>query len=159
MWQESTNNPYGASSSHGPYYNQPPVQPLQFYPPSPDQTDFYPTARPSLEGNLAAQGSISQHPSYGGNIQVQGPWWTAFGTGGFEGEPPLLQGGGKSIVLSTDFGMTPCQQNWASTFRTFKQNPSQCSTLSNESMNTSWTTPISPGPSSSVLALEPFYSL
>jgi len=33
--------------------------------------------------------------SFGGNIQPQqvgGPWWTAFGTGGFEGEPPLLEG-------------------------------------------------------------------
>jgi hypothetical protein len=32
--------------------------------------------------------------SFSGNIQAQqggGPWWTAFGTGGFEGEPPLLE--------------------------------------------------------------------
>jgi hypothetical protein len=94
MWQES-NNPYGASSSHGPYYAQPPTQPLQFYAPTPDQSNFYPGARPSLEGNVGPQGSISQHstqPGYGGNIQAQGPWWTAFGTGGFEGEPPLLEG-------------------------------------------------------------------
>jgi hypothetical protein len=31
-------------------------------------------------------------PGYGGNIQTVGGWWTAFGTGGFEGEPPLLEG-------------------------------------------------------------------
>lgn len=33
--------------------------------------------------------------TFSGNIQPQlgrGPWWTAFGTGGFEGEPPLLEG-------------------------------------------------------------------
>lgn len=29
---------------------------------------------------------------YTGNIQAAGGWWTAFGTGGFEGEPPLLEG-------------------------------------------------------------------
>lgn len=29
---------------------------------------------------------------YGGNIVVAGPWWTAFGPGGIEGEPPLLEG-------------------------------------------------------------------
>jgi len=41
-----------------------------------------------------ASGSMAQHgpsPGYGGNIQIQGGWWTAFGTGGFEGEPPLLE--------------------------------------------------------------------
>ena len=31
-------------------------------------------------------------PGYGGNIQSSGGWWTAFGTGGLEGEPPLLEG-------------------------------------------------------------------
>ncbi len=44
---------------------------------------------------MGAQGTVPQAPSgpgFGGNIQVQGPWWTAFGTGGFEGEPPLLEG-------------------------------------------------------------------
>ena len=29
---------------------------------------------------------------YTGSIQPAGGWWTAFGTGGFEGEPPLLEG-------------------------------------------------------------------
>ena len=93
MWQEG-NNPYGASSSsHGQYYTQPQTNPLQFY--APDQNNFFPGSRPSLEGNVGAQGAISQHgmsPGYGGNIQTQPNWWTAFGTGGFEGEPPLLEG-------------------------------------------------------------------
>ena len=38
-----------------------------------------------------APGGVAQ--AYGGSIQQQpGGWWTAFGTGGFEGEPPLLEG-------------------------------------------------------------------
>lgn len=46
---------------------------------------------------MGAQGSMSMgvngaSPAYGGNIQQVGPWWTAFGTGGLEGEPPLLEG-------------------------------------------------------------------
>ncbi|KAF8482810.1 Yip1-domain-containing protein [Russula ochroleuca] len=89
MWQDST--AYGASSSQNNYYgrgNQPNV-PLQFY----DQSSFYPGSRSSLEGNVAAQGPIVQPGTsgYTGSIQPAGRWWTAFGTGGFEGEPPLLE--------------------------------------------------------------------
>lgn len=99
MWQDTSNN-YGASSSHNQYYSQPavgaqPGVPLQFYAPSPVGTSFYPGSRSSLEGNVGAQGNIAQQgpaPAYGGNIQPAGGWWTAFGTGGFEGEPPLLEG-------------------------------------------------------------------
>ncbi|GBE80990.1 Yip1-domain-containing protein [Sparassis latifolia] len=98
MWQD-TNNVYGASSSQGQYYTQPNQGtsqgvPLQFYAPSPVGSSFYPGSRSSLEGNVGAQGPISQQgvpPGYGGNIQSAGGWWTAFGTGGFEGEPPLLE--------------------------------------------------------------------
>jgi len=99
MWQEN-NNPYGASSSHNSYYAQSPQTvssnpPLQFYAAGPDQSQFYPGSRSSLEGNVGVQGSISHQgvpPGYGGNIaQPAGGWWTAFGTGGFEGEPPLLE--------------------------------------------------------------------
>ncbi|KAI0314095.1 Yip1-domain-containing protein [Amylostereum chailletii] len=88
MWQDSP-NPYGPSSSQNSYYTQP-QEPLQFY----DQSSFYPGSRTSLEGNVGAQGSISQPaagPAFGGSIQPVGGWWTAFGTGGFEGEPPLLE--------------------------------------------------------------------
>ena len=90
MWQDSA--AYGASSSQNNYYgrgNQTNV-PLQFY----DQSSFYPGSRSSLEGNVAAQGPIAQPGTsgYTGTIQPAGGWWTAFGTGGFEGEPPLLEG-------------------------------------------------------------------
>jgi hypothetical protein len=99
MWQEN-NNPYGASSPHNPYYSQSPPSvaantPLQFYSAGSDQNQFYPGSRSSLEGNVGAQGISHQgvQPGYGGSIaQPAGGWWTAFGTGGFEGEPPLLEG-------------------------------------------------------------------
>ena len=93
MWQDT----YASSSSQQPYYQQPqPSQavPLQFYQPQPGQDGFYGGSRPSLDGNVMPQGPISSQPvqSYGGNIQPAGGWISAFGTGGFEGEPPLLEG-------------------------------------------------------------------
>ena len=97
MWQEG-NSAYAAGSSQSQYYGQAgmaqPGVPLQFYAPSPVGSSFYPGSRSSLD-NPAVQGSIQTQggvpPGYGGNIQ-SGGWWTAFGTGGFEGEPPLLEG-------------------------------------------------------------------
>ncbi|CCM03588.1 uncharacterized protein FIBRA_05725 [Fibroporia radiculosa] len=96
MWQD-TNNAYSTSSSQNQYYTGAPAPqgvPLQFYAPSPVNSSFYTGSRSSLEGTVGAQGSIAQQgapPGYGGNIQAAGGWWTAFGTGGFEGEPPLLE--------------------------------------------------------------------
>jgi hypothetical protein len=101
MWQE-VGNSYGASSSNVQYYNHQSTASsqavsLQFYAPGPEvERDIYPGSRASLEGSVGAEGTISSRhrapPGYGGNIQVPGGWWTAFGTGGFEGEPPLLEG-------------------------------------------------------------------
>ena len=98
MWQDNS-NVYGTpQQSQAQYYAQAgasqPGVPLQFYAPSPVGSSFYPGSRSSLEGHVGAQGTISQQgPSaYGGSIQTVGGWWTAFGTGGFEGEPPLLEG-------------------------------------------------------------------
>ena len=101
MWQDAQ-NPY-AQAAQSPYYAQPTphaqtAQPLQFYAPSPGPSDgggYYPGSRSSLEGNMGVQGSMGVggvSPGFGGNIQQVGPWWTAFGTGGLEGEPPLLEG-------------------------------------------------------------------
>lgn len=85
MWQEQ-NNAYGASSSY--YPNQQPQDSLQFYA---QPHDYYASSRPSLDGQV--HGSMGPIPAgFGGNIHSQGPWWTAFGTGGFDGEPPLLEG-------------------------------------------------------------------
>lgn len=120
MWQD--NAAYGASSSQNTYYgrgNQPNV-PLQFY----DQSSFYPGSRSSLEGNVAAaQGSIVQPGAsgYTGSIQPAGGWWTAFGTGGFEGEPPLLEGASlivRVVRLPRHACSPPPLQNSASTFLT-----------------------------------------
>jgi protein YIPF5/7 len=99
MWQDN-NNAYGAAGT-SQYYGQAgmtqPGVPLQFYAPSPVGSSFYTGSRPSLDGNPGVQGSMQPQggvqpgPGYGGNIQ-SGGWWTAFGTGGVEGEPPLLEG-------------------------------------------------------------------
>ena len=111
MWQDSA--AFAASSSQNNYYghgNQPNV-PLQFY----DQSSFYPGSRSSLEGNVAAQGPIVQPGTAGlpGNIQPAGGWWTAFGTGGFEGEPPLLEGACAVVTLVrlSHRASTPSPQN------------------------------------------------
>jgi protein YIPF5/7 len=101
MWQD--NNPYGATPNayYGSQAGAAQPVPLQFYSPSVggghDPSSFYSGSggRSSLEGNMGTQGSISSSASvgsYGGNIAAQGPWWTAFGSGGLEGEPPLLEG-------------------------------------------------------------------
>ncbi|KAI0782332.1 Yip1-domain-containing protein [Abortiporus biennis] len=97
MWQDNTNAQYAtAGGSQGQYYASQPGVPLQFYAPSPVGNSFYNPGRSSLEGSV--QGSMMNGgqtggvgPGYGGNIQSQGGWWTAFGTGGLEGEPPLLE--------------------------------------------------------------------
>ncbi|KAF8664365.1 hypothetical protein AX16_000737 [Volvariella volvacea WC 439] len=95
MWQDP-NPHYPQHPSQNPYYPHniaPQDTPLQFYNPGVDSNGFYPGSRPSLDGQGVPQGAISQQgisSGYGGNIQ-SGGWWTAFGTGGFEGEPPLLE--------------------------------------------------------------------
>ena len=63
--------------------------PLQFY--TADSANDFPGARPSLDGHVTA-GGVGGSSSFGGNIQPNAGWWSAFGTGGFEGEPPLLEG-------------------------------------------------------------------
>ena len=63
--------------------------PLQFYSAGP--SNDFPGARPSLDGHVTA-GGVGGGSGFGGNIQSNGGWWSAFGTGGFEGEPPLLEG-------------------------------------------------------------------
>ncbi|KAH7888758.1 Yip1-domain-containing protein [Phlebopus sp. FC_14] len=96
MWQDSSNQYGASSSSHNPYYAPNPQHnvPLQFYAPGPDPGQYYPGSRSSLEGNMGVHGPMTPGgapPTYGGHIHQPGGWWTAFGTGGFEGEPPLLE--------------------------------------------------------------------
>jgi hypothetical protein len=127
MWQD-TGNLYGASSStQPPYYQQPQGAPLQFYAPQPpvgDPNSFYPSTRPNLDGNVGAQGSIIQDRTagFGGNIQsAPGGWWTAFGTGGFEGEPPLLEGAQLSSSPSS-IRLIRNAKSWALISPTFAPN-------------------------------------
>lgn len=87
---------YGSSGSpYQPYAQQPHTAPLQFYNAKPSN-DFL-GARPSLDGHVTA-GAVGGSSSFGGNIQPSAGWWSAFGTGGLEGEPPLLEG--KSAPIS-----------------------------------------------------------
>jgi protein YIPF5/7 len=83
-------NPYNPSfpqqQQQRPYYQQQPG--LDFY--SGDTYGY--GSRPNLEGNVVVGNGGGPSPGFGGSIQPVGPWWAAFGTGGFEGEPPLLQG-------------------------------------------------------------------
>ncbi|KAI0035557.1 Yip1-domain-containing protein [Vararia minispora EC-137] len=87
MWQDQApSNAYNPSTSQTSYYSAQPGEPLQFY----DQGSLY-GSRADLQGNVGAQGTMAGAPAAQGFIQQQGPWWAAFGTGGFEGEPPLLE--------------------------------------------------------------------
>jgi hypothetical protein len=99
MWQEN-------STSYGQQYNTPfydqqhsgvgaQSNPLQFYNATHDQSGFYSGARPSLEGSMDGSNS-----GFGGNMQPTGGWWVAFGTGGFEGESPLLEGNGDLAAVN-----------------------------------------------------------
>jgi protein YIPF5/7 len=88
MWQDQQANSYNPAAPQSTYYsNAQPAEPLQFY----DQGNYY-NARADLQGNVGVQGSMATPQSAQGFIQTPGPWWTAFGPGGFEGEPPLLEG-------------------------------------------------------------------
>ncbi|EJD02651.1 Yip1-domain-containing protein [Fomitiporia mediterranea MF3/22] len=57
-------------------------------------------------------GGSGASSGFGGNIQQVGPWWTAFGTGGLDGEQPLLEELGinfshiraKSLTVLNPFG-------------------------------------------------------
>lgn len=43
-------------------------------------------------GNMGSMSSSYVTPGSSNFMSQPGPWWTAFGSGGLEGEPPLLEG-------------------------------------------------------------------
>jgi hypothetical protein len=49
-------------------------------------------------GTMSQGGGGVGGTGYGGNIVAVGPWWTAFGPGGVEGELPLLEGAHWCII-------------------------------------------------------------
>lgn len=127
MWQENS-GAYNAGTSQSQYYAQPPAAqpagvPLQFYAPTPVGNTFFPGSRSSLDGNPGVQGSMNAQggvpPGYGGNMQTGG-WWTAFGTGGVEGEPPLLEG---ASPVHEVLAHTHALQSWESTSHIYAPNP------------------------------------
>lgn len=73
---------------------------------------YYPGGRSSLEGNMggagpsgsaasgyAATGNMNMNSRVGGMMSGEGRWWEAFGTGGFEGEPSLMEGGSCLVIV------------------------------------------------------------
>ncbi|WVR09435.1 hypothetical protein IAU60_006502 [Kwoniella sp. DSM 27419] len=97
------------SSSYSPYGSS---EPLAFFgsstasgPSQPQASPYYPGVRSSLEGSLGgnvgaggygsaigvgATGNMNMAAS-GRMLAGEGRWWEAFGTGGFEGEPSLME--------------------------------------------------------------------
>jgi hypothetical protein len=66
---------------------------------------YYPGSRSSLEGNMGAGPSTAgayasgnMNGGIGGMMSSEGRWWEAFGTGGFEGEPSLMEGESCSFI-------------------------------------------------------------
>jgi len=85
-------SPYGQQGHpSSSYYEQPAAPNLQFYSSSNDPS-FY-ASRPSLEGSMAPGSSAPNGagPGFGGSIQGPQGWLYAFSSGGFEGEPPLME--------------------------------------------------------------------
>lgn len=52
-----------------------------------------------------ATGNMNMNSRIGGMMSGEGRWWEAFGTGGFEGEPSLMEG----AYLSPAGGRLGCQ--------------------------------------------------
>ena len=98
MWQDQSTS-YGQAPAQNYGYAAQPAEPLQFYN---ENSSFY-DSRSGLSGSVGAGGAIPTQPGAQGFIQPVGPWWTAFGTGGFEGEPPLLEG-------TAIFGVMSCAE-------------------------------------------------
>jgi hypothetical protein len=94
-------------SSHGFQNSYPQAQPYSSEPlaffggASSSTSPYYSGGRSSLEGNVGGGGSssyatgnmsMSGGARLGGMMSGEGRWWEAFGTGGFEGEPSLMEG-------------------------------------------------------------------
>lgn len=93
-------------SSHLFQQNQYPSQPYSSEPlaffgsASTSSTPYYAGSCSSLEGNMGgagpssgyAKGNMAAGGRIGGMMAGEGRWWQAFGTGGFEGEPSLMEG-------------------------------------------------------------------
>ncbi|MBW0498250.1 hypothetical protein O181_037965 [Austropuccinia psidii MF-1] len=80
----SSSAPYNSAYGSG--------EPLQFYSGPNDPSAYY--DRQSLEGQRGAiSGNITSTygSGIGGSIASPGSFWSAFGTGGIDGEPPLLE--------------------------------------------------------------------
>ena len=107
---------------------------------------------------FGAQAGISGRMGEQGGLRMG--WLAAFGTEGYDGEPPLLE------ELGVNFEHIKMKVRWSHLCFNYQRNiiltnmcheyrPSQFSTPSRASTNTSWTTPTSRAPSSSSSSSAP----
>jgi hypothetical protein len=168
-FQQPHNPPYGASPPN-----------LQFFPStySPAPVSGHATPSQAAYGYGPQPGSSAYgsgggfNSGFGGAAGVSGRmgeqgglrtgWLAAFGTEGYDGEPPLLE------ELGVNFGhiqskvkslsrLCSCGQETTQLTKQLNRRW-QCSTLSRVSTNTSWTTLTSQAPSSSSSSSAPSYS-
>lgn len=57
-------------------------------------------------GNMGSMGSMASG-RVGGMMQGEGKWWQAFGTGGLEGEPSLMEGELQATGRGCSYGSQP----------------------------------------------------
>ena len=81
-----------SSSAYGAAQPNAGAEPLQFFGGQSSSAPYYSGSRSSLEGNMGSMGSGQAQGSMSGRISAEGRWWEAFGTGGFDGEPSLMEG-------------------------------------------------------------------
>lgn len=80
-------------NAYGQYGGQP-AEPLAFYQGSSSST-YGAYGGQQASGSMGSMGNMGGYTA-GGRIDgmmADGKWWEAFGTGGFEGEPSLMEGG------------------------------------------------------------------
>lgn len=82
----SSNTPYGAGAGQS--------EPLAFYSGSSSSAGNYYQQGGSADtyGAGYASGSMQGGDRVTGMMAAEGRWWEAFGTGGLEGEPGLMEG-------------------------------------------------------------------
>lgn len=178
------NQGQGYSSSAYPGAQQPD---LAFFGSSPSggaSTSYggYGGAGEGVSGSMGSMGGAGVSGGMG-RLAGEGRWWEAFGTSGFEGEPPLLEGASLACFpphatepgAAWELAWWPCTttrrrdrstdeillvfplgQSWASTPHTSSPSRSPSSTPSRSRTSASWTMQTSQVRSSSASASEWF---
>ncbi len=91
---QSANAPASAGNPLDFYSNPSSANQFSSYYSSGGANDGYATgsnARPSLEGNMSSTGGFTSGSAAHSMMSAQMSFWSAFGTGGFPDEPPLME--------------------------------------------------------------------